>query len=322
MFSEGKPRECCCGCQAGDTRADYKPLMMRQLHRPGNRGPCGIQISRCTYFCVVLAALTVVGLVHALIVRATLDVRCVKTADIDRMMPESPSLLSAPWRGVIWMDQGGSYGSSDLSEGSGSLAMSFGDAIVDDERRTARVSNTGASWSVENNPSGYLRYFSTAVLRYSYFFEFSEDYRSAQIYPSVQPLDGWLGTWYVPKALMSFTMEVRNTSRSRCPPPDSASKEEITRCAMFDRITTYFDLFPPVSRWLGTFHYPAFEIVDPSGQRQPSYKAYDRFAATTANPSPFFAWLFLGIDLQSSGCNRSATVLLARDEFQTVSGAL
>lgn len=227
-------------------------------------------------------------------------------------MPSPPAELSDRWRGVIWMDQGGFYGHSDLSEGSGSLAMSFGGAVVDLAARTARVSNTGPSWSVENNPSGYQKFFSTAVLKYSYLFEFNEDYTFAQIYPSVQPLGGFLGTWYVPKALMSFTMSIQDTTGVQCPPPPGASKRMISRCAKYDRKSTYFDLIPSWSRRIGAVHYPVFEIVDAFGGKMSAYDAYVQWANLTGEPSGFFARLFLNLDLDYSGCGDPANSLLGR----------
>eukprot|EP00931_Biecheleriopsis_adriatica_P036759 TRINITY_DN21138_c0_g1_i2.p1 TRINITY_DN21138_c0_g1~~TRINITY_DN21138_c0_g1_i2.p1 ORF type:complete len:126 (+),score=23.67 TRINITY_DN21138_c0_g1_i2:79-456(+) len=106
----------------------------------------------------------------------------------------------------------------------------------------------------------------------------------------------------MPKQLMSFTMELQTDKGDKCPPPASASKEERTHCAKWDRISSGLlsPIFNLVGSSFGTFHYYVYQIVDKSGARvQPYYDACVAHAGHNHHPDP--AWAArVGLELQAS----------------------
>ena len=136
----------------------------------------------------------------------------------------------------------------------------------------------GPAWQWENNEKGFHSYdLSTKVFSH-YEFVFSEAYDFAQIYPHVKT---FFGSVRIPKDVLSFTLTRQNPPAGACPPAAGATKQEISRCAMWRRDSTFFKVVPGLSDAIGTFVYYAYQIVD--NERRPSA---DLFFLQTSRSMP------------------------------------
>lgn len=248
--------------------------------------------------CLNLAILAIVGLVNLIIKRSSVHVDCLSTDYVDVFLPETPADYPEQWRGVIWLDQARAYNSALQGGGSGSLAMSFGDSVFNRQTRTIEVSTTGRSWTVENTASGYMKYFVGYLFDYRYSFTFDEIFAVAQIYPGFAPLGGILGTWSVPKFLVSITMELQDVSGHKKCPPATADWEAVKACAKWIRKSSV-----PLLAGLGDSEYAAYEIVDSTGTRTSFFSHYVTYANKVSMPSAVPAQIILGLDTAEASCD-------------------
>lgn len=274
-----------------DRSMDYPRSLSRSL-----RGPSCCSLF-CTCCCLTIAILAIVGLVNFVIKRSSVHVECLSNDYIDVSLPRPPTNYPEHLRGTIWMDQARSYASVSEGGDSGSLAMSFGDSTFNPETRTIEVSNTGRSWTLENTAKGYMKYFAAYFFDYRYSFTFDESFQTAQIYPGFAPLGGVLGTWSVPKILVSLTMELQDITGQSCPPP-SVNWEAVRACAKWIRKSSL-----PLLPGLGESEYAAFEIVDPQGVRTAFYDIYVAYANNGSKPFALPAQIILGLDTTVASCD-------------------
>lgn len=242
-----------------------------------------------------------------------------KASEVEKVLPKSPKDYPENLQGIIWMDQSGVYGHSDVPMNAPDLALSWGDTEffrLDKKNRVHKVDCAGPAWQWMNSFLGYSFYFFVKLSGYHYLFEWNEDYTFTQIYPSYDL--GWLGTYSVPKFIVSFQMAHQTPPQGACPPAKGASKKEIAKCAKWDRITTGL-LSPFFGSW-GTIHYYAWEIVDKDGNHvQPAYDIFVSWAANGTSPAPTAAKLF-GVDPGSDGFE-AGTAFVGRRVKQSSKGA-
>lgn len=225
--------------------------------------------------------------------------RVFKTDELDKVIPLPPKSYPENLQGIIWMDQAGAFGHTDVPFSAPDLAMSFGDTSYsrfDEVTRTIDVDVTGPAWQWMNNHVGYLAFVSFKTTGYHYHFEFSKDYNFVQIYPSINL--GWLGKWSMPKILLSFTM-VQQRPPKELPCPASTLYADRARYAKWDRVSS--GLLSPLVGKYGVFHYYVYQIVDADGKRvQPYYDACVAHGGKHSKPFPKLA-AHLGIDAMAAG---------------------
>lgn len=278
-----------------------------------------------------LVLLLFVGLVFLLlslympIARLQVQLRCVRPEAFVSAFPPPPEELPQAWRGVMWMDQTGVYGRSDVegqNASSASLAFSFGISTYDPNTRTVKIGgrgnrwpwqgrHAGSSWLTANRFMGYEDIYWARFYGYSYVFTFNEDFTAAQIVPTFAPLGGWIGSWGIPVGMMNYTIRLQNLAGKQCPPPAKhADKLQVTECAKFIRTTRLWDWFPEWADMIGEYHYPVFEIIDPTGAPvEPFYSHYSKYAARSADPNPDAAYLYLAANLTELNCTAPGTAL-------------
>eukprot|EP00930_Biecheleria_cincta_P054929 TRINITY_DN4130_c0_g1_i1.p1 TRINITY_DN4130_c0_g1~~TRINITY_DN4130_c0_g1_i1.p1 ORF type:complete len:279 (-),score=52.13 TRINITY_DN4130_c0_g1_i1:590-1426(-) len=218
--------------------------------------------------------------------------------------------------GIIWMDQAGVFGCTDIPFSAPDLAMSFGDTSysrLDEITHTIDVDVTGPAWQWMNNKDGYLTFVLLKKIGFHYHFEFNEDYSSVQIYPSINL--GRLGKWSVPKVLMSFTMVLQKPPKGlTC--PASTLYADRSRYAKWDRVSS--GLLSPLVGKYGVFHYYVYQIVDGDGNRvQPYYDACVAHGAKETKPFPKLA-AKLGIDALAVGEKGSTSFVGVRSASMPV----
>jgi len=215
--------------------------------------------------------------------------------DIDQVIPLPPRSYPQNLQGIIWMDQGGAFGKTDVPFSAPDLALSFGDtafSVLDTDSRTIDVDVAGPAWQWMNAKDAYVAYALLKKMGFFYHFQFNEDYSHAQIYPSVNL--GALGKWSLPKLLMSFTMVLQQESPETTSPAASTLIEDRAKWAKWDRVSS--GLMSPLLGKYGVFHYYVYQIVDREGRRvQPYYDACTSLASKTAKPDS--SWTdFLGLE--------------------------
>merc|ERR1719272_2861866 len=175
------------------------------------------------------------------------------------------------------MDQTGSFAHSDIPFGLGApdLALSFAEPAVplDPQTGTITVDICSHVWQWFSRIDGFVFHRALKLIGFRYAFDFNEDYSFAQVYPSV-----FWGSVFVPSWLMSFTMVRQTPDPKLCPPAKGATKQEIAKCAHWDRVSS--GLLSPLMGHFGVVHYYVFQIVDGKGNRvRPYYDAYLDFAS-------------------------------------------
>lgn len=244
------------------------------------------------------------------------DIAFVKNDNIQNLLPTAPVDYPEPLQGMIWMDQSGSFGVSTLPSTLPDLALSFGDidfSRLDPTTRTVNVDVLGPAWQWENNEKGFHSYdLSTKVFSH-YEFVFSEAYDFAQIYPHVKT---FFGSVRIPKDVLSFTLTRQNPPAGACPPAAGATKQEISRCAMWRRDSTFFKVVPGLSDAIGTFVYYAYQIVDNERRPiEPYYSAYLAWANSKCKPDKAAADKYgydTRVSLDNSNGLQSGTSFLGR----------
>eukprot|EP00933_Yihiella_yeosuensis_P009386 TRINITY_DN115283_c0_g1_i1.p1 TRINITY_DN115283_c0_g1~~TRINITY_DN115283_c0_g1_i1.p1 ORF type:complete len:291 (+),score=22.42 TRINITY_DN115283_c0_g1_i1:100-873(+) len=246
---------------------------------------------------------------------------CLLNANVENVVPRAPLGYPAQWTGIIWMDQAGYFGESDMSSGAASLALSFGDSKFDEAARSITVGVTGKSWTHRNSAYGYLQFLAAYVTGYLYYFEFSPDYSYAQIYPGIAPFGSWLGTWYLPKAFVNWSIELQDTSGKICPPQQNASATKVQNreCAKWLRRSSTFDFISPISELIGVSYYPCYEIVDSGGKRvKPYYDAYISYANSVSEPDEISASVLLDLDLAEASCQKGQSSIVGKEAWSTL----
>lgn len=212
------------------------------------------------------------------------DTRMFPSANTMNMLQMAPKDYPENLQGMIWMDQVGDYAHSDILMGAPDLTFSFANAAVplDRKKRTITVDVAGHNWQWMNTMEGYASYKILKTIGFRYYFEWNEDYSSAQIYPSL-----FTGRFFVPKLLLSFTMVKQNPPNGTCPPAADALKKEKAKCATWNRVSS--SLFQ-------VRHYYALQIVGSDGKPvQPYFDAFVDFATRTSVPD-FASAKLLGVD--------------------------
>mmetsp|Transcript_22449 Transcript_22449/g.40519 ORF Transcript_22449/g.40519 Transcript_22449/m.40519 type:complete len:367 (+) Transcript_22449:48-1148(+) len=217
--------------------------------------------------------------------------------DVDQVIPLPPKSYPAALQGMIWMDQGGAFGKTDVPFSAPDLALSFGDtafSMLDAPSRTIDVDVTGPAWQWMNAKDAYFVFLALKKIGFFYHFQFNEDYSHVQIYPSVNL--GALGKWSLPKLLMSFTMVLQTPPADIGPfPTASTLYEDRVKFAKWDRVSS--GLLSPLLGKYGVFHYYVYQIVDGEGRRvQPYYDACTSLASQSTKPDPSWA-VYLGLEV-------------------------
>ena len=84
-------------------------------------------------------------------------VKFFKADAVEDVLPLAPKDYPEPLQGIIWMDQSGAYGYSDIDKGAPDAAVSFGDPanVLDRESKQINVDVSGGAWQWFNNFKGY-----------------------------------------------------------------------------------------------------------------------------------------------------------------------
>mmetsp|Transcript_77554 Transcript_77554/g.136838 ORF Transcript_77554/g.136838 Transcript_77554/m.136838 type:complete len:341 (+) Transcript_77554:89-1111(+) len=263
----------------------------------------------CKWFGIVLALMAGLMLIGLIVARCTASVTCVVSSEIDQYFPKTPEDYPKGWRGIIWMDQDGVYGSEDAKKGgSGSVAMSFGDSVWDPDAKSIVIRKTGTSWALMGNTQGYADFLGAQFFGHTYYFAFEENFTYAQIYPGVSPFGGLLGTWYMPKRLVSWTMEMQDTLGEECP-PESAEWDKVRACAKWIRKSSS-PLFPA----LGVSEYACFEVVGEDGKPTSYFSPYIEYADGLSKPDSSSALILLGLDTEESKCIEGESSIVSLKE--------
>lgn len=180
-------------------------------------------------------------------------------------------------RGVFWLDESGDYGHADTVQTGVPLLVSFAGSL-DKAKRFSSSKGYGPTWTWSNNKQAYGVWRDLSVLDFRYDFQFNEDYTSAQVYPTFfvagLPLSVWTG-------LLDFRMYLQTPAKGECPPRPGASKEEVSKCAVWIR-KSWLILWP----WNWSV-YPMFRVLDDDGAPIPgAYDAYVATAEATAQLAP------------------------------------
>lgn len=205
-------------------------------------------------------------------------VKFFKADAVESVLPLPPKDYPEALQGVIWMDQIGAYGYSDITSGAPDAAISFGDPanVLDAENKRINVDVSGTAFQWFNNFEGYAAWKLLHSINFKYIFQFNDDYTHAQIDPSVS-------VFSVPKSFTSFTMELQTPQPGECPPAEGATKQEISKCAKWKRIST-------VAGGEEKLYY-VFEIIDKDGTRvQPYYDKYVEWVNSHVDPDSGSAW--------------------------------
>lgn len=218
------------------------------------------------------------------------------------------------------MDQAGTISNSDLGGDSGDLFIGFGDYTggkFDPVTRSIYLSSHGPSTLWANYHLAYWMLMDNAKIDYGYTFIFGEDFRWAQIVPSVSILGGWIGTVSLPTFFANFSMVMQDTEEIRtgkCPPAKNASRDEFSKCAKWVRSTTI-----PLAFWREPEYYYVFEIAD--GERAPVQPYYDLFlerAENETNPDAVEWNKYLGTQMPET-CKELHTSMLDQSR-ETIHG--
>jgi len=276
---------------------------------------CTLATCCCCSLSVILGAL--VAFV-ALIPSGDSSPKCFPNADVERVLPLAPTSYPEEFQGILWMDQGGIYGHSDIPLGAPDLALSFGDTGYskwDPTTRTMSVDVAGPAWTWMNSGLGYVFYTLMNKAGFFYLFELNLDGTVIQVYPSLNL--GQLGKFSLPARIMSFTMEKVVHPKGACPPTGSTSKKDIVKCATWDRVSKGF--FSPLVGSYGVLHYYVWKIVDGQGNKlQPYYDAYMQFADQSCAPSSTLRGL---VGITDASCSTCSTAFHGVREKATAASA-
>lgn len=184
---------------------------------------------------------------------------------VERVLPQAPSHFPENLKGILWLDEHGYYGHSDLQAPTGNYVMTFfAPGALDNRSRRVSLKVPGPSWPFPNRGSTYRQ---IAKFIQKYEFDFNEDYSAASV---ILRTDEQLVIPIV-KSIVGFDMVLNPPAQDvDCPPRPDASKKDRAQCAKWVRVTKIG------GAW--TTSYPVFEIVDKLGHRvQPYYDEHLAF---------------------------------------------
>lgn len=185
-----------------------------------------------------------------------------KYEEVASNLPAAPAEYPRNMQGILWLDQAGCYGSSNLPTDlvHADLCISFGDTaydVLDEKTRTIYVSMKGPAWQFNNVPAAW----ETFENGFSYKVSFNEDYTRAQ--------------WESDHTIRNWKMAKQTPNTQKCPPNATASKNEKSKCATWIRETCKLNKTLEDCKEGHTAHYPVYEIVAPNGSKvQPYFDAY------------------------------------------------
>merc|ERR1719401_1373163 len=159
-----------------------------------------------------------------------------------------------------------------------------------------------------NNGLGYLFQWAIRLVGFHYVFNFNADYSSAQILPTVKlPIFGDVS---LPSKLLSFTMVLQHPPAELCPPKEGASKKDVSKCAIWDRVSTGF--LSPLFGSYGEVHYYVHRIVDKDGKPvQPFFDKFLEFSAARSKPNELMARI-LGVSLGQTRIEKATSFVCIR----------
>ena len=199
------------------------------------------------------------------------DMQTFDSAKVGSILPMPPKDVPESLQGILWMDQSGYYSSSDILIGAPDLAFSLA-VPFDAKRALFTVDVSGPTWQWMSTTEGKLVFRVLKTIGFRYEIQFNKNYTHGQIYPTLL----W-GRIYMPKAIISFTMETMTPPASLCPPTKGATKAEASKCATWDRVSS--GLLSAFIGKYGVLHYYVFQIIDGAGQPvQPYYDAFQEWA--------------------------------------------
>jgi hypothetical protein len=288
--------------------------------------PLATQRSCCSWFCssfchciscsccLIFTALWIALLAALVYAKLNVVTHCVLNSQLSYSVPVAETGFPQDWRGIIWMDRSGAFGSSNelLSTPRGSLAMTFGDATYNPSTREAIVPSSSKAWIMENSLRGYLALLFSQAFGIVYTFKFDSNYGSAQIIPGVSPFGGKLGKLDLPTSLLTYRMTIQDRAASNCPPSAAASQTEVAACAKWIWTSSFVDAVPALATLIGKRQFPCFEVVDADGKiNQPYFNAFVSFADTESKPEPFTANLLLGLDIGQDDCQAELSSIVS-----------
>lgn len=212
---------------------------------------------------------------------------------IETVLPLPPENYPSSLQGMLWLDESGVYGPSNLPFVFNTLIFTFGGSgKLDTTTRKVSVHPAGPAWTWWNDALAYFEQFvAHEILGAFYVFEFNEDYTFAQIIPVFQ-FFRIFPKIRVPVGMVNFTMMLQRPKPGQCPPSPTATKKDIGKCAKWRRESSAF------SGPIGIYY--MWEVVDKDRKRvQPYCDEYLKWANQNTNASPFWAQLFLGKGLMS-----------------------
>lgn len=232
--------------------------------------------------------------------------------ELHTTLPLPPASYPEQLQGMIWMDQAGYYGHSDVPS-----AMAAPDGVFtfgDDEfkltggngRYHIKVDTHGPAWQWFNSAKGYVFYNMLSRQGFTYKFIFSDNFNKGQIIPSSELV---LGSIEVPPSMVNFEFDYQSLylDEKACP---KQITEEVRACLGIDKTdehcTEVKKGVTKCAKWVRPSsvnggekrNYYAYEIVDRNGQpREPYWSLYLEYVKSQADPSVTAAQYSLtGID--------------------------
>lgn len=233
-----------------------------------------------------------------------------KNEDVNKVLPLPPNDYPEQLQGMIWMDQAGFYGHSDvpIQMAAPDGVFSFGDVEFDKlQEGSIKVDTHGPAWQWFNSPKGYTFYNMLSRQGFHYNFIFTDNFKHAQIIPSSHLQ---IGSLEVPPNLINFEMEYQSLylNETACPRHNTEEikaclgidkkdercqkvKMDVTKCAKWKRPSSILGRDEKRD-------YYAYEIVDRNGEkREPYYSMYLEWIQMNAAPSAIAAeYTLTGLD--------------------------
>lgn len=217
--------------------------------------------------------------------------------DMGNIMTLAPLHYPESLHGVLWMDQAGEFGHSDLSANSVSpdLSVAFGDPStpLDAETRVQNINIVGPGWSWSHQSLAYGHFDRDKIEEmqlggHFYRFVWNKDYSAAELFMCTSTC-GYKPHHTLPSFMKLGLLMQKQSKPASCPPDNNATKKEVAACADFDRVTTLKIKLP----WVGyvtapffRFHYPVFKVMDSHGKPlEPYYSAFTKHVASNYKPN-------------------------------------
>lgn len=201
--------------------------------------------------------------------------------EIWKMFPIAPDDYPEALQGVMWMDQEGYYGHSDVGQAAPESLLTLGESrfsTYDGNNFLFTSGSCGGAWALDGTPQGVQWRLERCgdrvhtglggpVRR----FIFSDDMETAYIDAYVVPQEGRNGI-YAESARYKAVMYRQHPPEGACPPSVNATKMERNVCAKWIRESYLIDNQDLTGE---TSDYPVFEIVGQDGLPvEPYFSAY------------------------------------------------